>query len=334
MLQFVDWLYYSDEGLEFAKWGVEGTTYTKDGDDPHARRRRRLERPEPGGHQEAERRLRLQQRRVDADQRLHRRADPRACTTEATNTFIDAMADKVELPLTPPAPARRDGARAGHALAGGAQGLRHAEHGRVHPRSAPDVRVGRVRRPSSRARTSSSTSRLQQRARPPRRTDGTLDGRSRSHPRRRAGRRTARTDHEVASTSPPSPPARCPTPGASASAPAASTSPCGRLPGLARPGPARDRLPAHPRPRPALRRHGRAPPVRARGRAHPGTRSRTSTRWSTPTCGWASGRSSSWASCRRRSPPATRRSSGGRATSPRRATTASGPRWSGAGART
>jgi len=32
MLQFLDWLYYSDEGLEFAKWGVEGTTYTKDAD--------------------------------------------------------------------------------------------------------------------------------------------------------------------------------------------------------------------------------------------------------------------------------------------------------------
>ncbi|WP_154795940.1 ABC transporter substrate-binding protein [Occultella kanbiaonis] len=27
MLQFVDWLYFSDEGLEFAKWGVEGETY-------------------------------------------------------------------------------------------------------------------------------------------------------------------------------------------------------------------------------------------------------------------------------------------------------------------
>ena len=32
MLQFVDWLYYSDEGLEFAKWGVEGETYNV-GDD-------------------------------------------------------------------------------------------------------------------------------------------------------------------------------------------------------------------------------------------------------------------------------------------------------------
>ncbi|OZB98623.1 extracellular solute-binding protein [Paenibacillus sp. XY044] len=30
ILQFVDWLYYSDEGEEFAKWGVEGVTYTKE----------------------------------------------------------------------------------------------------------------------------------------------------------------------------------------------------------------------------------------------------------------------------------------------------------------
>lgn len=30
MMQFVDWLWYSDAGQEFAKWGVEGTTYTKD----------------------------------------------------------------------------------------------------------------------------------------------------------------------------------------------------------------------------------------------------------------------------------------------------------------
>ena len=33
MLQFVDWLYYSDEGLEFAKWGVEGETYDLEGDE-------------------------------------------------------------------------------------------------------------------------------------------------------------------------------------------------------------------------------------------------------------------------------------------------------------
>jgi putative aldouronate transport system substrate-binding protein len=29
MMQFIDWLYYSDAGQEFAKWGVLGTTYTK-----------------------------------------------------------------------------------------------------------------------------------------------------------------------------------------------------------------------------------------------------------------------------------------------------------------
>ncbi len=32
MMQFVDWLYYSDEGLEFSKWGVEGETFTKEGE--------------------------------------------------------------------------------------------------------------------------------------------------------------------------------------------------------------------------------------------------------------------------------------------------------------
>lgn len=31
ILQFIDWLYYSDEGQEFAKWGVENETYTKEG---------------------------------------------------------------------------------------------------------------------------------------------------------------------------------------------------------------------------------------------------------------------------------------------------------------
>jgi len=30
MMQFIDWLYYSDAGQEFAKWGVKGVTYTKD----------------------------------------------------------------------------------------------------------------------------------------------------------------------------------------------------------------------------------------------------------------------------------------------------------------
>lgn len=32
LLQFVDWMYFSDSGLEFAKWGVEGETFTREGD--------------------------------------------------------------------------------------------------------------------------------------------------------------------------------------------------------------------------------------------------------------------------------------------------------------
>ncbi|MET9440983.1 extracellular solute-binding protein [Streptomyces sp. NPDC006610] len=31
LMQFVDWLYYSDEGQRFAKWGVEDVTYTRSG---------------------------------------------------------------------------------------------------------------------------------------------------------------------------------------------------------------------------------------------------------------------------------------------------------------
>lgn len=32
LLQLVDWLYYSDEGMEFAKWGVEGETFEREAD--------------------------------------------------------------------------------------------------------------------------------------------------------------------------------------------------------------------------------------------------------------------------------------------------------------
>ncbi|MFD0741966.1 extracellular solute-binding protein [Phytohabitans flavus] len=30
MMQFIDWLFYSDAGQEFARWGVEGTTFVKE----------------------------------------------------------------------------------------------------------------------------------------------------------------------------------------------------------------------------------------------------------------------------------------------------------------
>jgi putative aldouronate transport system substrate-binding protein len=32
LLQFIDWLYYSDAGIEFAVWGVQGETYNKGAD--------------------------------------------------------------------------------------------------------------------------------------------------------------------------------------------------------------------------------------------------------------------------------------------------------------
>jgi putative aldouronate transport system substrate-binding protein len=34
MMQFLDWLWYSDEGQKFCKWGVEGVTYTESGGQP------------------------------------------------------------------------------------------------------------------------------------------------------------------------------------------------------------------------------------------------------------------------------------------------------------
>ena len=36
MMQLIDWLWYSDAGQEFAKWGVEGQTYTKSADGRYA----------------------------------------------------------------------------------------------------------------------------------------------------------------------------------------------------------------------------------------------------------------------------------------------------------
>ncbi|GIG92257.1 ABC transporter substrate-binding protein [Plantactinospora endophytica] len=36
MMQFIDWLFYSDSGQEFARWGVEGTTFTKDASGKHS----------------------------------------------------------------------------------------------------------------------------------------------------------------------------------------------------------------------------------------------------------------------------------------------------------
>jgi len=36
MMQFIDWLWYSDAGQDFAKWGIEGVTFTNDSSGKHA----------------------------------------------------------------------------------------------------------------------------------------------------------------------------------------------------------------------------------------------------------------------------------------------------------
>ena len=103
LLQFVDWLYYSDSGLEYAKYGVEGTTFTKDGDTRALAADVDWNGVNPTGT-----------KKLNADfgfsngvwMLANGSTDDliRGLNTEATNEFIDAMADKTELPLVPSAP--------------------------------------------------------------------------------------------------------------------------------------------------------------------------------------------------------------------------------------
>ena len=103
LLQFVDWLYYSDGGLEYAKYGVEGTTFTKDGDTRALAADVDWNGVNPTGT-----------KKLNADfgfsngvwMLANGTTDDliRGLNTEATNEFIDAMADKTELPLVPSAP--------------------------------------------------------------------------------------------------------------------------------------------------------------------------------------------------------------------------------------
>lgn len=103
LLQFVDWLYYSDSGLAFAKYGVEGTTFTEDGETRALAADVDWNGVNPAGT-----------KKLNADFGFSNGAwmlangttDEliRGLNTDATNQFIDAMADKTELPLTPTAP--------------------------------------------------------------------------------------------------------------------------------------------------------------------------------------------------------------------------------------
>ena len=103
LLQFADWLYYSDQGLEFAKFGVEGTTFTKDGDTRTLAADLDWNGVNPAGT-----------KKLNADFGFSNGVWSLAngstdslisgLNTEAANEFVESMSDKEELPLTPTAP--------------------------------------------------------------------------------------------------------------------------------------------------------------------------------------------------------------------------------------
>jgi putative aldouronate transport system substrate-binding protein len=103
LLQFADWLYYSDSGLEFAKYGVEGTTFTSEGDT-------RALAPDVdwnGVNPAGTKKLNVDFGFSNGVWMLANGTTDeliRSLNTEATNEFIDAMSDKTELPLVPSAP--------------------------------------------------------------------------------------------------------------------------------------------------------------------------------------------------------------------------------------
>lgn len=103
LLQFADWLYYSDQGLEFAKFGVEGTTFTKDGETRTLAADVDWNGVNPAGT-----------KKLNADFGFSNGVWSLAngstdslisgLNTEAANAFVESMSDKEELPLTPTAP--------------------------------------------------------------------------------------------------------------------------------------------------------------------------------------------------------------------------------------
>ncbi|MGY4645204.1 ABC transporter substrate-binding protein [Cellulomonas sp. URHB0016] len=103
LLQFADWLYYSDSGIEYAKYGVEGTTFTKDGDTRALAADVDWNGVNPAGT-----------KKLNADfgfsngvwMLANGSSDElvQGLNTPATNDFIAAMADKEELSLPPAAP--------------------------------------------------------------------------------------------------------------------------------------------------------------------------------------------------------------------------------------
>jgi putative aldouronate transport system substrate-binding protein len=108
LLQFADWLYYSDEGLTFAKYGVEGTTYTKDasgalklaadvdwnGVNPAGTKKLNADFGFSNGV--------FMLANGSADSII------KGMNNDTTNQFVSAMSTKKELPLAPTAPLSAD----------------------------------------------------------------------------------------------------------------------------------------------------------------------------------------------------------------------------------
>ena len=104
LLQFVDWLYYSDEGLEFSKWGVEGETFTKDAD---GTRTLAADIDQNGLNPGAPKTLNIDYGYHNGVWMLeHGSSDDldRSMLRPEVVEFVEAMSDKEQAPVAPPAP--------------------------------------------------------------------------------------------------------------------------------------------------------------------------------------------------------------------------------------
>ncbi|WP_158845999.1 ABC transporter substrate-binding protein [Saccharothrix deserti] len=101
-MQFIDWLWYSDKGQEFVKWGVEGTTFEKDAS---GKRKLKPEVAFGGMNVGAPKNL---QRDFGFSGGVFAYGGPtellQSTFTEEEVAFQKTMADKKVLPLAPPAP--------------------------------------------------------------------------------------------------------------------------------------------------------------------------------------------------------------------------------------
>jgi len=108
LLQFADWLFYSDSGLEFAKWGVEGTTFTKDAD---GNRKLAADVDWNGVNPSGTKKLNADFGFSNGVFMLANGSSDdviKGMNNDVTNDFLKAMSDKKELPLPPAAPLSAD----------------------------------------------------------------------------------------------------------------------------------------------------------------------------------------------------------------------------------